>query len=134
MGYVDRDVQPGRSYAYRLIVHERDGSSTAVGPVMITAEPNWMRTTLGPFVRADAAAVELRYTLGPARSRVVLTVHDVRGRLVRSLVNRDVEPGRHAEVWDLLDARGWAVPRGIYLVQLKTDQSRVSRKLAVTRP
>lgn len=48
-----------------------------------------------------------------------LTVHDVRGRLVRTLVAGDLATGRHEARWDGLDDTGQRVPSGIYVARLR---------------
>lgn len=48
-----------------------------------------------------------------------LTVHDVRGRLVRRLVAGELAVGRHEARWDGLDETGQRVPSGIYVARLR---------------
>ncbi len=66
---------------------------------------------------------------GPVR----LTVHDVRGRLVRVLRDGSLEAGRHTERWDGRDAAGREVASGTYLLRLETADTRDERKLARVR-
>jgi hypothetical protein len=54
-----------------------------------------------------------------------LTVHDVRGRLVRTLVAGDLATGRHEVRWDGLDDTGQRVPSGIYVARLRAAGSEV---------
>lgn len=55
-----------------------------------------------------------------------LTVHDLRGRLVRTLVASELDPGRHEVAWDGLDEQKQRASSGIYLVRLATAQGEVS--------
>lgn len=48
-----------------------------------------------------------------------LTVHDVRGRLVRRLAAGELAVGRHEARWDGLDETGQRVPSGIYVARLR---------------
>ena len=66
---------------------------------------------------------------GPVR----LTVHDVRGRLVRVLRDGMVPAGSHQVRWDGRDAGGRAVASGLYLVQLQTTSGREVRKMTLAR-
>jgi flagellar hook assembly protein FlgD len=52
---------------------------------------------------------------GPAR----LSVFDVAGHLVRTLVDESLSLGRHEAVWDGLDSSGRAVGSGSYLARLE---------------
>jgi hypothetical protein len=54
----------------------------------------------------------------PADGPVALAVYDVRGALVRGLVDDRLAAGEHAVTWDGRDGRGMAVPSGIYLYRL----------------
>ena len=56
----------------------------------------------------------------PGACRIVLTVHDARGRRVRSLLERDYDaPSRDSVVWDGRDDAGHALPSGVYWVSLR---------------
>jgi hypothetical protein len=57
----------------------------------------------------------------PRAGTATLTVHDLRGRLVRTLWQGPLASGRHLQAWDGLDGRGGAAPSGVYLVRLLVD-------------
>jgi flagellar hook assembly protein FlgD len=61
---------------------------------------------------------ELAFAL-PADGTARLTVFDVSGRRVRTLVDGSVAAGEHVVVWDGADARGRAVAAGSYFVRLE---------------
>ncbi len=63
-------------------------------------------------------STEVIYSL-PGGRHVHLTVHDVRGRTVRTLIDRFREAGTHAEVWEGRDDAGRRVSPGIYFVRLE---------------
>ena len=60
-------------------------------------------------------------------------MHDLRGRLVRSLVNHTVDAGEHAVVWNGRDDQGRLAPAGVYFVNLQTGQGQVTRRVVLTR-
>jgi flagellar hook assembly protein FlgD len=66
----------------------------------------------------------LRFTL-PAEDPIELTVHDVRGRLVRRLVGGAVGLGGHEIAWDGRDDAGQAVASGVYFARI-TQRERTS--------
>jgi hypothetical protein len=68
------------------------------------------------------------------RERVELRLYDVAGRLVRTLANREFEPGSHDVFWDGTDDAGRSVARGVYFYQLRTPSFVSEKKLAVLRP
>ncbi|HSQ60103.1 MAG TPA: FlgD immunoglobulin-like domain containing protein [Acidobacteriota bacterium] len=61
---------------------------------------------------------------------VRLALYDVRGRLVRELVNGDRSAGRHEVAWDGTDASGRGCASGVYFLQLRAEG--VRRQTAVT--
>jgi hypothetical protein len=65
----------------------------------------------------------------PKAGAAALSVFDVTGRRVRDLVNRHVEAGPQAVVWDGRDAQGSRVASGVYLVRLTAGGESVSREI-----
>jgi hypothetical protein len=46
-------------------------------------------------------------------------VHDVAGRLVRTLADRSFAPGEYAVTWDGADDGGRQVARGVYFARIE---------------
>ncbi|MCX5752902.1 MAG: C25 family cysteine peptidase [Candidatus Krumholzibacteria bacterium] len=68
-----------------------------------------------------------------ARGEVEMKIFDVSGRLVRTLVERVYERGRHAAIWDGKDNRGAAVASGIYFCRFRTGVYTATTRLALVR-
>jgi flagellar hook assembly protein FlgD len=64
---------------------------------------------------------------------VKLAVYDLAGRLVRTLVDREFEPGSWSATWDGSDDRGRAMPSGLYLYRLETANRVLSRKMMLVK-
>jgi hypothetical protein len=64
---------------------------------------------------------------------VSLAVHDVQGRLVRTLFHGAMPAGEHRVAWDGAGEGGGAASAGIYLVRLEAEGRVLSRKLARVR-
>jgi FlgD Ig-like domain len=60
---------------------------------------------------------------------VVLRVYDVRGRLVRTLVDGQLAAGRRTVTWDGLDARGLKAATGTYYLKLQSGATTLSRTI-----
>ena len=73
----------------------------------------------------------ISYSL-PRAASVRLVVHDVRGRVVRTLVDGLREAGEQRVAWDGNDARGVVVAPGVYLCRLETDGATLARKVSRT--
>jgi photosystem II stability/assembly factor-like uncharacterized protein len=111
-----------------------DGTALAVGnggAIVRTVQSTWPAavragTVPGPVVVHPAVPnpfnprTRLSWEM-PADGPVWLTVHDVRGRLVRELIAGAVWPrGRQAREWDGRDDAGRALAAGVYLVRVRT--------------
>ena len=75
---------------------------------------------------------EIRFALDEDRD-VLLTVHDLRGRLVRPLLAERRAAGAHAVTWDGRDAGGREMPSAVYLVKLETGDGTAARKIMLVR-
>ncbi len=60
---------------------------------------------------------------------VQISIYDIQGRFVRSLVNSSGKAGRHSVYWDGMDYSGSSVPTGIYLYSLQTQTETITRDL-----
>ncbi len=69
----------------------------------------------------------------PQAGRVRLTVFDMSGRIIRTLVDGELSAGRHEAVWDSQDDGGRAVASGMYIVIMETDFFRDHRKMILVR-
>jgi subtilisin family serine protease len=69
----------------------------------------------------------------PTEDAVRLSVHDLRGHLVRVLVDGRLTAGEHAAVWDGRDAAGRMVASGTYSTVLTTGGHRDTRTLTLLK-
>lgn len=64
---------------------------------------------------------------------VTIAVYDVGGRLVRTLVDGHVGPGRHEVMWNGLDGSGNTAASGVYFYRLTTPGLVDTRKMVLLR-
>jgi flagellar hook assembly protein FlgD len=76
------------------------------------------------------ARTALRWAL-PQAGEVRLRVHDVAGRLVRTLQNGWMAAGEHRVVWDSKDERGQLVRPGLYFVRLENSGRSLGEKVVL---
>jgi hypothetical protein len=62
------------------------------------------------------------------KAHVSLSIYDVSGRLVATLVDRRMEAGTHFEEWDGRDGHGMSVASGIYFYRLSDGNQTLARK------
>ena len=79
-----------------------------------------------------AGSAQVRFAL-PERCPVQLTVFDVAGRRIRTLLAEQREAGPHSICWDGCDARGRPQPSGTYLFVLEAAGQCDVRKITLVR-
>lgn len=77
-------------------------------------------------------ATTIDFELGQA-AFVRVAIHDLRGRLVRSLPAGSLEAGPHALVWDGRDDAGRALASGVYVCRVAADGRVQERKLVLAK-
>lgn len=132
---LDRVVVPGTGFRLRVTVCD-DGVASlleaALDDVTITTRQGGTLagppTDVSPLLRLAAPApsparagepTRIAFTLpAGAAAAVRLEILDVRGRLVRRLLDGPLPPGPHARAWDGRDEAGREAPPGVYGVRL----------------
>ncbi|MDD5528766.1 MAG: PQQ-binding-like beta-propeller repeat protein [bacterium] len=90
--------------------------------IRIRAERNWPN----PFRKETKISFVL-----PQKSFVKLDIYDITGKLVRTLMDGNYNPGQHVIKWDGKDQQGNKITAGTYLFMLKTDDYTATRKMTV---
>ena len=135
MSYEDRAVTSGERYAYRL--QYQDGLAPAqISEVWVqvpeTAEAPMVLGLERIHPNPTARETYLRLAI-PNAGMVTLSIYDVSGRRVASVVNQALPQGRRVIAWDARDAAGKPVASGTYFARLESGgQVRVG-KIVVAR-
>jgi hypothetical protein len=75
-------------------------------------------------------ATTLSFTL-PAAGPVRLTIFDLAGRLVATLVDGTLDAGTHSAVWDARDGNGRSQASGVYIARLQAGDRSLSSQLVL---
>jgi parallel beta-helix repeat protein len=78
-----------------------------------------------------AAATIIRYSIPRGAERVTLTVYDVSGRRVKTLVNDVVNGGEYSTTWDCRNQKGSRVVPGIYFYRLSVGTKSLTKKIVL---
>lgn len=65
--------------------------------------------------------------------RTTLRIFDVAGRLVSTLVDRDLPAGRHSVTWRGTDAQGRQMATGVYFYELRGDGEAVTKSMVLLK-
>ena len=111
-----------------IVVREPPSWKVVSGSACLDTRECTMTMYPNPF----NASTTLRYTLSrPARVR--MSVYDVLGRYVRTLMDEACPAGSHALMWDGTDEGGRTVASGVYLYRMEAGDYSAVRKMVVNR-
>ncbi len=115
--------------SYMLILSE--SALTGIGDIKnVPARFEVLQNYPNPF--NPVTTIEYQIASGSS-GRVTLKVCDLRGAVVRTLVDRVESPGIHSVIWDGRDESGNMVSSGIYIYQIKAGHFIQSNKMILMR-
>jgi len=124
--FSDEGLTPGKVYEYQLVAVDHDGSYTQSMPVTVTI-PKVSLELLPNQPNPFNPETTIRFVV-PEKMRVTLSVYDVVGRVVATLVDEVRDPGFHTVTWS---ADGMA--SGVYFAKLRAGKTDVSRKMVLLK-
>ncbi|MDI6840000.1 MAG: FlgD immunoglobulin-like domain containing protein [bacterium] len=86
------------------------------------------QNTPNPFV----SGTEIKLAI-PTRLHTTVTIYNLGGQLVRTLVDKEMEPGYYTLYWDGTDNFGTKLSGGVYFYKLQTDGFSSIKKLTILR-
>ncbi len=81
----------------------------------------------------------IRFTVHGSRFTVhgpiptTLKIYNIRGQLVKTLLDEEKQPGDYSVIWDGKNDNGEEVASGVYFYQLVTENNRVTKKMVLLR-
>ena len=142
--YTDMSVQNGTTYQYRLGDVDLNGMTEYFSTVVEATTGNVSgvllqesdipeRFALMPaYPNPFNPTTTISYAL-PQASRVELCVFNMRGEMVRSLINEDQQAGVYNLIWDGTSDQGQRLSSGVYLVRMQAGAFSDTKKLALTK-
>ena len=127
---------PGEVWTYRLQPIDaagHAGSAVEVDTAAPTAAPTPRAFRVGeatpnPFNPRTQVTLSL-----PATQRVRAELLDLRGRRLRTILDRELAAGEHRLIIDGQDARGRAMGSGVYLLRIVSTSGTAVRRLVLVR-
>jgi hypothetical protein len=128
--YLDTDVDPGKTYSYRLGVTDKDGEvfsqrvEVRVPDRGVALEQN----IPNPF----NPATSITFTL-PSVQHVQVDIYDAAGRFVTRLFSGTGQSGANRLEWDGTNANGHRVGSGVYYYQLRAGEFAETRTMVLLK-
>ncbi len=130
--YTDQHVQPGQTYYYKLADVDFRGRVNMHGPIAVTVEIPQNFSLEQNYPNPFNASTRVRFFVGRS-GPVKLAIFDIRGRMVRSLIDNSMNMGQHEIAFDGLDEYGVPLPSGVYFYRLEAEGFRESKRMQVLR-
>jgi hypothetical protein len=138
--YLDEDYEIDVTVYYRLIAYD-DGGNASERSVVVDITVLW--ADLGIAIPDEFAihqnypnpfnpVTTLRYDL-PEQGHVRITIYDMLGRDVKTLINGYQEPGYRSVIWDATNDYGKPVSAGMYLYQIQAGEYMEVRKMVLVK-
>ncbi len=127
-GDVVVDLDPSEYYGDAPDMGAFEFSPASAVPFGLTALGTLHQSYPNPF--SSRTAIRFELTRG---SQVELSVFDVMGRQVRSLVDGPQAAGANSAIWDGLDDTGRAMSPGVYFISLRAGNEQRSSRVTLTR-
>ncbi len=130
--YIDGIGNTG-TYNYQIeVVYEDDTSFHSETLMMdITGaedNSNALRTELlGNYPNPFNPTTTIAYSIAK-QMHVAIDIYNIKGQLVKSLVNQIVQPGNHTIEWDGFNSKGKECASGLYFYKLKADSKTTIKK------
>jgi hypothetical protein len=129
---IDRDVEPSRTYWYRLVGRLESGAPARFGPFEATAGRAIERFALAR-VWPNPSRSDVRIDYAVARAVPVrLSVVDVQGREVAVLAEGAHQPGRYQAMWAGQTPSGPA-PVGMYFIRYRVPGQEMTKRFVLAR-
>ncbi|MBN1561893.1 T9SS type A sorting domain-containing protein [candidate division KSB1 bacterium] len=133
------DIGARYGYYYQLEGISLDGQSSFYGPIKAaaTAVAGMLDTPIDYTLAQNYPnpfnpVTSIEYTL-PTCSQVMLTIYDIQGQLVKTLVNATQPAGVYSIQWDGTNAAGDPVPSGIFIYQMQAGDFHKTARMTLLK-
>jgi hypothetical protein len=139
--YVDTEVDVSLNYEYWVTAVDHSGNESNASVVLEVSGS--MLSTVADLIPEVYAlnqnypnpfnpSTQIRYAL-PEQSQVVLTVYDMLGRKVRTLVNGVQDAGYRTVMWNATSDMGTPVSAGMYIYTIRANEFYQVKKMILLK-
>ena len=132
VSFTDRTINEGLIYKYRLEVVGGGASVETESIEVPIASAKLYQNHPNPFNPSTTIAFTVPGGSG-SKQNVALNVYDLRGGLVKSLMNGPVAGGRHEVNWNGTNNRGEQVASGVYFTKFASGGYKSVKKMILLR-
>jgi hypothetical protein len=129
--YTDKNPIAGK-IQYRLKQIDNSGKAKYYSAIDVTVAPPHEYRLMQNFPNPFNPTTSIKFQL-PAAAFVTITVYDMLGREVSTLVNEEKQAGTYAVEWDGKDGRGMPAASGVYIYRLSAAGFAQAKKMNYVR-
>jgi hypothetical protein len=137
---VSRSLSDGAIICYPNFTHAPYGSYRIYGeyiPSSVHAPEKAKKSRRGNYLLENIpnpfnTSTNIRFQINE-KAQVNISIYDIAGRLIRTMVNQQKKPGLHSVTWNGKDKYGSPVGLGIYFCRLQSKNWSSIRKLVLLR-
>ena len=141
ISYSDTGLAASRKYYYRIRSENSFGNSDYSNTVgaktpgttgILEQQTVPAEFELGNYPNPFNPSTEIRYGL-PRATRVRLSIYDINGRVIETLVDAFQDAGIHRYVWSASRIHGVPLASGVYMARISAGSSTKSIKMILTK-
>ena len=122
------ELEPGQSYGTQSGFIILEPQSVAADDILA------LETTLkGSYPNPFNPSTTIKYDVAADNTPVTLTIYNIKGQRVCSLIDARIDKGSHTVVWNGTDDKGKEVSSGIYFVTMKSPGITKTHKLLLSK-
>ena len=130
--FVDKNVQAGLRYYYTLEDIDANGNRTQHGPISLTVTAPKSFVLNQNYPNPFNPSTTITFAL-PEATEIQLSIYNMQGQMVKTLIAGQMEAGHHAIVWTADDASGAQVSTGMYIYRIRAGQFVATRRLLLLK-
>ena len=139
--YIDLEIDQSTNYEYWVTAVDHSGNeseasnSVQISPTGLSADADLLPDAFAlnqNYPNPFNPSTQIRYAL-PEQSQVVLTVYDMLGRKVRTLVNGVQDAGYRTVMWNATSDLGTPVSAGMYIYTIRANEFYEVKKMILLK-
>lgn len=130
--FVDKKAQVGRTYYYKLEDVDLSGKKNMHRSIRVHVEKPTTFELFQNYPNPFNPVTKIRYQL-PEATDVCLSIYNLLGQRIRTLVDWHQEAGYHIVMWDGKDENGSKVASSIYLYHIQAGDFRETRRMVLLK-
>ncbi|MDD3734680.1 MAG: FlgD immunoglobulin-like domain containing protein, partial [Candidatus Cloacimonetes bacterium] len=138
--FIDNEIPCNGTYYYWLQIEGQDGSVSYYGSIAVEVTngnnpdiPIPQITALNnPFPNPFNPSLTIPFDLSKD-GRVTIKIYNLKGQLIKNLLNENKKASNYRIVWDGKDNNGHIVSAGTYIVRMNAPEYNSSRKIVMVK-